>query len=52
VHQCSYDDLMAAALVIAPHTRAWRDRAVRSCHLPGSGGVGPDIERADPRLGG
>jgi 3-isopropylmalate/(R)-2-methylmalate dehydratase large subunit len=49
----SYDDLLAAALVI----RAARDHGVtRAANelvvFPGSGGVGLQIERPDPRLGG
>ena len=49
----SYDDLLQAALVM----RAARDRGVRRVErefaiFPGSGGVGRQIERPDPRLGG
>jgi 3-isopropylmalate/(R)-2-methylmalate dehydratase large subunit len=49
----SYDDLLQAALVL----RAARDRGVRRVErefavFPGSGGVGRQIERPDPRLGG
>ena len=49
----SYDDLLQAALVI----RAARDRGARRVErefavFPGSGGVGKQIERPDPRLGG
>jgi 3-isopropylmalate/(R)-2-methylmalate dehydratase large subunit len=49
----SYDDLLQAALVM----RAARDRGVRKVQrelavFPGSGGVGRQIEHADPRLGG
>jgi 3-isopropylmalate/(R)-2-methylmalate dehydratase large subunit len=49
----SYDDLLQAALVL----RAARDRGVRKTErsfsiFPGSGGVGRQIERPDPRLGG
>jgi 3-isopropylmalate/(R)-2-methylmalate dehydratase large subunit len=49
----SYDDLLQAALVI----RAARERGVRRTErefavFPGSGGVGHQIERPDPRLGG
>jgi 3-isopropylmalate/(R)-2-methylmalate dehydratase large subunit len=49
----SYDDLLSAALVI----RAARDRGVTRLPkalviFPGSGGVGRQIERGDPRLGG
>lgn len=49
----SYDDLLQAALVM----RAARDRGARRVErefavFPGSGGVGRQIERPDPRLGG
>ena len=49
----SYDDLLQAALVL----RAARDRGVTKVErdfavFPGSGGVGRQIERPDPRLGG
>jgi 3-isopropylmalate/(R)-2-methylmalate dehydratase large subunit len=49
----SYDDLLQAALVL----RAARDRGTRKVEkefaiFPGSGGVGRQIEAADPRLGG
>jgi 3-isopropylmalate/(R)-2-methylmalate dehydratase large subunit len=51
----SYDDLLGAALVI----RAARDaghrrvaRGIRFVIFPGSGTVGEQIERPDPRLGG
>jgi 3-isopropylmalate/(R)-2-methylmalate dehydratase large subunit len=49
----SYDDLLQAALVL----RAARDRGARKVErefaiFPGSGGVGRQIERPDPRLGG
>jgi 3-isopropylmalate/(R)-2-methylmalate dehydratase large subunit len=49
----SYDDLLQAALVL----RAARDRGARKTErafsiFPGSGGVGRQIERPDPRLGG
>ena len=49
----SYDDLLQAALVM----RAARERGVRKVErefavFPGSGGVGRQIERPDPRLGG
>jgi 3-isopropylmalate/(R)-2-methylmalate dehydratase large subunit len=49
----SYDDLLQAALVL----RAARDRGARRVErefavFPGSGGVGRQIERPDPRLGG
>ena len=49
----SYDDLLQAALVI----RAGREHGARKVErefaiFPGSGGVGRQIERPDPRLGG
>jgi 3-isopropylmalate/(R)-2-methylmalate dehydratase large subunit len=49
----SYGDLLQAALVI----RAARDRGAKKVEralkvFPGSGGVGRQIERAEPRLGG
>ena len=49
----SYDDLLSAALVV----RAARERGVSKAAtqfvvFPGSGGVGRQIERPDPRLGG
>jgi 3-isopropylmalate/(R)-2-methylmalate dehydratase large subunit len=49
----SYDDLLQAALVL----KAARDRGTRKVArdfaiFPGSGGVGRQIERSDPRLGG
>jgi homoaconitase/3-isopropylmalate dehydratase large subunit len=49
----SYDDLLQAALVL----RDARDRGARKVErtfsiFPGSGGVGRQIERPDPRLGG
>jgi 3-isopropylmalate/(R)-2-methylmalate dehydratase large subunit len=49
----SYDDLLQAALVL----RAARQQGVRKVErefaiFPGSGGVGRQIEVADPRLGG
>jgi 3-isopropylmalate/(R)-2-methylmalate dehydratase large subunit len=49
----SYDDLLQAALVL----RAARDQGSRKVErefaiFPGSGGVGRQIEAADPRLGG
>ncbi len=49
----SYDDLLQAALVLYNARRAGATRA--ACALvvfPGSGGVGTQIERPDPRLGG
>ena len=49
----SYDDLLQAALVL----RAAREQGVKKVEreftiFPGSGGVGQQIEAADPRLGG
>jgi 3-isopropylmalate/(R)-2-methylmalate dehydratase large subunit len=49
----SYDDLLQAALVL----RAARERGIRKVErefavFPGSGGVGRQIEAADPRLDG
>jgi 3-isopropylmalate/(R)-2-methylmalate dehydratase large subunit len=49
----SYDDLLQAALVL----RAAREQGVKKVErelaiFPGSGGVGRQIEAADPRLGG
>jgi 3-isopropylmalate/(R)-2-methylmalate dehydratase large subunit len=49
----SYDDLLQAALVL----RSARERGVKRVErefaiFPGSGGVGRQIETADPRLGG
>ena len=49
----SYDDLLQAAFVL----RAARERGTRKVErefaiFPGSGGVGQQIEAADPRLGG
>jgi 3-isopropylmalate/(R)-2-methylmalate dehydratase large subunit len=49
----SYDDLLQAALVL----RAAREQGVKKVErefaiFPGSGGVGKQIEVADPRLGG
>jgi 3-isopropylmalate/(R)-2-methylmalate dehydratase large subunit len=49
----SYDDLLQAALVL----RAARERGLRKVErefaiFPGSGGVGRQIEQADPRLAG
>ena len=49
----SYDDLLTAALVIRAARRRGVGRAVREFVVfPGSGGVGRQIERADPRLEG
>jgi 3-isopropylmalate/(R)-2-methylmalate dehydratase large subunit len=49
----SYDDLLQAALVIY-HARAQGVRKAARTFIvfPGSGGVGKQIERPDPRLGG
>ena len=49
----SYDDLLQAALVLrAARDRGAREGRARAGDLPGSGGVGRQIERPDPRLGG
>ncbi|HEX3644677.1 MAG TPA: aconitase family protein [Vicinamibacterales bacterium] len=49
----SYDDLLAAALVVrAARTRGVARTAKEFVVFPGSGGVGRQIERPDPRLGG
>jgi 3-isopropylmalate/(R)-2-methylmalate dehydratase large subunit len=49
----SYDDLLQAALVIANARRAGVTKSAREFVVfPGSGGVGRQIERPDPRLGG
>ncbi len=49
----SYDDLLAAALVIRAARRRGVARAARELVVfPGSGGVGRQIERSDPRLDG
>ena len=49
----SYDDLLAAALVVrAARTRGVTRPAKEFVVFPGSGGVGLQIERPDPRLGG
>jgi len=49
----SYDDLLQAALVLYHARRAGVTRAARPLVVfPGSGGVGRQIEHADPRLGG
>ena len=49
----SYDDLLQAALVIYNARRAGASRAATAFVVfPGSGGVGRQIERPDPRLGG
>jgi 3-isopropylmalate/(R)-2-methylmalate dehydratase large subunit len=49
----SYDDLLQAALVIYNARRQGITRTARTFVVfPGSGGVGTQIERPDPRLGG
>ena len=49
----SYDDLMQAALVIYGARRTGATKTARPFLIfPGSGGVGQQIEHADPRLGG
>ena len=49
----SYDDLLQAALVIYHARRSGATKAAREFVVfPGSGGVGRQIERPDPRLGG
>jgi 3-isopropylmalate/(R)-2-methylmalate dehydratase large subunit len=49
----SYDDLLAAALVLRAARDAGFRRAARTLAIfPGSGGVGREIERPDPRLAG
>ena len=49
----SYDDLLAAALVIrAARQQGASHAATEFVVFPGSGGVGRQIERPDPRLGG
>ena len=49
----SYDDLLQAALVLRAARDARRDEGrARARGLSGSGGVGRQIERPDPRLGG
>ncbi|HLG60191.1 MAG TPA: aconitase family protein [Vicinamibacterales bacterium] len=49
----SYDDLLQAALVFYHARRAGLTTAARPLVVfPGSGGVGRQIERSDPRLGG
>ena len=49
----SYDDLLTAALVIRAARRRGVERAARELVVfPGSGGVGRQIERSDPRLDG
>jgi 3-isopropylmalate/(R)-2-methylmalate dehydratase large subunit len=49
----SYDDLLAAALVVrAARKQGVTKTAKEFVVFPGSGGVGLQIERPDPRLGG
>ncbi len=49
----SYDDLLSAALVLrAARERGFRRVAKTFAIFPGSGGVGREIERPDPRLAG
>ena len=49
----SYDDLLQAALVIYNARRQGLRKTARTFVVfPGSGGVGKQIERPDPRLGG
>jgi 3-isopropylmalate/(R)-2-methylmalate dehydratase large subunit len=49
----SYDDLLSAALVIRAARRRGAAKAAKALVIfPGSGGVGRQIERPDPRLGG
>ena len=49
----SYDDLLQAALVLRAARRQGFRKAVREFRIfPGSGGVGRQIERPDPRLEG
>jgi 3-isopropylmalate/(R)-2-methylmalate dehydratase large subunit len=49
----SYDDLLAAALVVrAARAQGAKKTAKEFVVFPGSGGVGLQIERPDPRLGG
>jgi homoaconitase/3-isopropylmalate dehydratase large subunit len=49
----SYDDLLQAALVIRAARSSGATKAVREFKVfPGSGGVGRQIERPEPRLGG
>jgi 3-isopropylmalate/(R)-2-methylmalate dehydratase large subunit len=49
----SYDDLLAAALVVrAARAQGVSKTATDFIVFPGSGGVGLQIERPDPRLGG
>jgi 3-isopropylmalate/(R)-2-methylmalate dehydratase large subunit len=49
----SYDDLLTAALVIRAAKKQGATKAAREFVIfPGSGGVGKQIERAEPRLDG
>jgi 3-isopropylmalate/(R)-2-methylmalate dehydratase large subunit len=49
----SYDDLLAAALVVRAARQRGATRAAKEFVVfPGSGGVGLQIERSDPRLAG
>ncbi len=49
----SYDDLLSAALVVrAARAGGVKETAKEFVVFPGSGGVGIQIERPDPRLGG
>jgi 3-isopropylmalate/(R)-2-methylmalate dehydratase large subunit len=49
----SYDDLLQAALVLRAARSKGANRVARAFAIfPGSGGVGRQIEAADPRLGG
>jgi len=49
----SYDDLLAAALVVRAARGAGMTKTAKEFVVfPGSGGVGLQIERPDPRLGG
>jgi len=49
----SYDDLLAAALVIRGARKQGASKSAKPLVVfPGSGGVGQQIERADPRLDG
>jgi 3-isopropylmalate/(R)-2-methylmalate dehydratase large subunit len=49
----SYDDLLSAALVLrAAREKGFREVAKSLAVFPGSGGVGRQIEAADPRLAG
>jgi 3-isopropylmalate/(R)-2-methylmalate dehydratase large subunit len=49
----SYDDLLAAALVVRAARANGAKKAAREFVVfPGSGGVGRQIQRPDPRLGG